>query len=68
MESENNDEDVGCPTHMPKTGGLRVGCLQKKSISTKGIEWSKRLVMLTDEMILFCKVTNWLIESHILLS
>ena len=55
-DSEHHDEDREGPTHMPKTGSLRVGCLQKKSISTKGIEWSKRLVMLTEDMILFCKV------------
>ena len=64
-DSEHHDEDREGPTHMPKTGSLRVGCLQKKSISTKGIEWSKRLVMLTEDMILFCKVRVIMMRKYI---
>jgi hypothetical protein len=42
---------------MPKQS-LRVGCLQKKSINTKGIVWTKRRVMLTEDELMFARVED----------
>ena len=56
MAEDNGEEEI---MYMPKESNcIRFGCLQKKSINTKGIVWDKRLVSLTDEMIMFTRVED----------
>ena len=44
---------------MPKDSEcLRIGCLQRKSINTKGIVWDKRIVCLTEDMLMFAQVED----------
>ena len=39
----------------PERECLRAGVLQRKSIGTRGVEWTDRLVMLTEDALLFGK-------------
>jgi hypothetical protein len=40
----------------PDKDTLRVGVLERKSIDTKGIVWTERLVMLTEEICYFATI------------
>ena len=56
--SVHSTEDEG-PICMPNERQcLRIGILSKKSIDTKGVAWLKRLLMLTDDMLLFSRVDD----------
>jgi len=53
------EEDDGDDRRViPSEGVVRIGCLQKKSINTKGVSWDKRIVCLTEDELLFAKVDD----------
>ena len=58
MADENEAEDFQ-NMFMPKESEcLRIGCLQRKSINTKGIVWDKRIVCLTEDMLMFAQIED----------
>ena len=43
---------------MPKDPAIKLGVMSKKSLDTKGIAWTPRLIMLTESTVFFAKADD----------
>lgn len=60
-EPQHTPEEV-MPALPPYEHALRVGFMERKSIDTKGIAWTKRLVMLTEEICYFATIDRTVLD------
>ena len=60
-ETQHTPEEV-MPALPPDKDALRVGFMERKSINAKGIVWTKRLVMLTEEICYFATIDRTVLD------
>ena len=60
-ETQHTPEEV-IPALPPDKDSLRVVFMERKSIDTKGIVWTKRLVMMTEELRYFTTIDHTILN------